>query len=44
MEAIDKGLPLTDIVATFRVELATFAAKREKYLLYVPGDCVQVAR
>ncbi len=44
MEAIDKGLPLTDIVATFRVELATFAAKREKYLLYLPGDCVKVAR
>jgi hypothetical protein len=44
MQAIDRGLSPSEIVATFRVELSAFAAKREKYLLYVAGDCAKVAR
>jgi hypothetical protein len=44
MQAIDRGLTPAEIVATFRVELSAFAAKREKYLLYVAGDCEKVAR
>jgi uncharacterized protein YbbC (DUF1343 family) len=39
MSAIDRGLPLDDVVATYRVELDAFTAKRQKYLLYVPRDC-----
>jgi uncharacterized protein YbbC (DUF1343 family)/CubicO group peptidase (beta-lactamase class C family) len=40
MKAIDEGLPLAAIVETYSAELAAFAAKREKYLLYRPGECV----
>jgi uncharacterized protein YbbC (DUF1343 family) len=39
MRAIDRGLPLDAIVATFQTELAAFVAKRAKYLLYASGDC-----
>ncbi|MDP9034693.1 MAG: DUF1343 domain-containing protein [Myxococcota bacterium] len=39
MTAIDAGLPLTAIVATYREELLAFMAKREKYLLYGARDC-----
>jgi uncharacterized protein YbbC (DUF1343 family) len=38
MRAIDRGAPLDVIVATYQAELAAFAVKREKYLLY--RDCV----
>jgi uncharacterized protein YbbC (DUF1343 family) len=41
MRAIDRGLPLDAIVGTYQSELAAFAAKREKYLLY--RDCASVA-
>jgi uncharacterized protein YbbC (DUF1343 family) len=44
MKAIDDGLPLASIVETYRTELAAFAAKREKYLLYRPGECAQAGR
>ena len=37
MKAIDAGLPLASIVETYRPELAAFAAKRAKYLLYGTG-------
>ncbi len=37
MSAIDAGLPVASIVETYRVELAAFLTKREKYLLY--GTC-----
>jgi uncharacterized protein YbbC (DUF1343 family) len=40
MRAIDRGAPLDAIVATYQSELAAFAAKREKYLLY--RDCASV--
>jgi uncharacterized protein YbbC (DUF1343 family) len=36
MQAIERGLPLDAIVATYEAELRAFAAKREKYLLYAP--------
>jgi uncharacterized protein YbbC (DUF1343 family) len=39
MRAIDEGLPLGSIIETYRVELAAFAAKREKYLLYGSRGC-----
>ncbi len=39
MNAIDAGLPLGSIVDTFRVELVSFMAKRDKYLLYGTRDC-----
>jgi uncharacterized protein YbbC (DUF1343 family) len=39
MRAIDGGLPLASIVDTYRTELAAFASKREKYLLYPTGGC-----
>jgi uncharacterized protein YbbC (DUF1343 family) len=41
MRAIDRAAPLDAIVATYQSELAAFAAKREKYLLY--RDCSSVA-
>jgi uncharacterized protein YbbC (DUF1343 family) len=44
MRAIDGGLPLGAIVETYQTELTAFAAKREKYLLYRPGDCAQAGR
>jgi uncharacterized protein YbbC (DUF1343 family)/CubicO group peptidase (beta-lactamase class C family) len=44
MRAIDAGLPLDAIVGTYGAELAAFAAKREKYLLYDAGDCAPSAR
>lgn len=37
--AIDRGLPLDAIVATYQADLESFKAKREKYLLYAAGDC-----
>ena len=39
LRAIDAGLPLDAIVATYRAELAAFMTKREKYLLYGSRDC-----
>jgi uncharacterized protein YbbC (DUF1343 family) len=39
MKAIDSGLPLASIVDTYRGQLESFAAKREKYLLYAQGPC-----
>ncbi len=39
MHAIDAGLPLDAIVATYTPELAAFLNKREKYLLYGTRDC-----
>jgi uncharacterized protein YbbC (DUF1343 family) len=39
MRAIDGALPLASIVETYRVELAAFVAKRDKYLLYAAGAC-----
>lgn len=44
MRAIDGALPLGEITETYRAELAAFAAKREKYLLYRPADCAQAGR
>jgi uncharacterized protein YbbC (DUF1343 family)/CubicO group peptidase (beta-lactamase class C family) len=44
MKAIDDGLPLAAIIETYRTELAAFAAKREKYLLYRGGECTQAGR
>jgi uncharacterized protein YbbC (DUF1343 family) len=42
MKAIDSGLPMATIVETYRSELAAFATKREKYLLYGAGACAPV--
>jgi uncharacterized protein YbbC (DUF1343 family) len=42
VKAIDAGLPLASIVDTYRVELAAFANRREKYLLY--GECAPAPR
>jgi len=39
LRALDQGLPLDAVVATYQSELAAFVAKREKYLLYASGDC-----
>jgi uncharacterized protein YbbC (DUF1343 family) len=39
MSAIDAGLPLTAITDTYRTELAAFANRREKYLLYGERGC-----
>jgi uncharacterized protein YbbC (DUF1343 family) len=39
MSAIEAGLPLAAIVDTYRVELAAFMTKREKYLLYGTEEC-----
>jgi uncharacterized protein YbbC (DUF1343 family) len=41
MSAIDAGLPLAAIVDTYRVELAAFMTKREKYLLYGTEECAR---
>jgi hypothetical protein len=39
LQALDRGLSLDAVVATYQTELAAFIAKREKYLLYASGDC-----
>ncbi|HEY4014100.1 MAG TPA: exo-beta-N-acetylmuramidase NamZ domain-containing protein [Polyangiaceae bacterium] len=39
MRALEAGLPLDEVMATYAAELAAFVAKREKYLLYGTGDC-----
>jgi uncharacterized protein YbbC (DUF1343 family) len=44
MRAIDSGLPVASIVDSYRLELAAFASKREKYLLYGSGACAPSAR
>jgi uncharacterized protein YbbC (DUF1343 family) len=44
MSAIDAGLPLASIVETYRVELAAFMTKREKYLLYGTEECAPATR
>jgi uncharacterized protein YbbC (DUF1343 family) len=44
MRAIDAGLPLDAIVDTYRVDLAAFVAKREKYLLYGRAGCGPTSR
>jgi uncharacterized protein YbbC (DUF1343 family) len=44
MRAIDGGLPIGSIVDSYRGELAAFASKREKYLLYGSGACTPTAR
>jgi uncharacterized protein YbbC (DUF1343 family) len=44
MQTIDAGAPLTTIVDTYRGDLAAFAAKREKYLLYGGEACGATAR
>ncbi|HZU83199.1 MAG TPA: exo-beta-N-acetylmuramidase NamZ domain-containing protein [Polyangiaceae bacterium] len=44
MRALDAALPLASIVDTYRLELAAFAAKREKYLLYGTRRCADLAR
>jgi uncharacterized protein YbbC (DUF1343 family) len=43
LKAIEEGLPLSSIAETFRAELAAFAAKREKYLLYGDIECPRPA-
>jgi uncharacterized protein YbbC (DUF1343 family) len=43
MRAIDGGLSLATIVDTYRSDLATFASKREKYLLYAGSNACTVA-
>jgi uncharacterized protein YbbC (DUF1343 family) len=40
LRAIDTGLSLDAIVATYQAELAAFEAKRSKYLLYDDAGCV----
>lgn len=44
VKAIDAGLPLASIVDTYRAQLAAFATKREKYLLYTERGCPSAAR
>jgi uncharacterized protein YbbC (DUF1343 family)/CubicO group peptidase (beta-lactamase class C family) len=44
MRAIDAGLPVGAIVETYRGDLAAFAAKREKYLLYGRAGCGPTSR
>jgi uncharacterized protein YbbC (DUF1343 family) len=39
LRAIDAGLPIAGIVDTYRLELAAFMTKREKYLLYGTRSC-----
>ncbi len=39
LEAIRTGKSVNDIQATWTTDLATFRAKREKYLLYAAGPC-----
>jgi uncharacterized protein YbbC (DUF1343 family) len=39
MRAIDAALPLAEIERSYTGEVATFLAKREKYLLYGPSTC-----
>jgi hypothetical protein len=44
IKAVDAGLPLTSIVDLYSVELAAFANRREKYLLYSDRACVPASR
>jgi uncharacterized protein YbbC (DUF1343 family) len=44
VKAIDAGVPLASIVDVYRAELAAFASKREKYLLYTDRGCASAAR
>ena len=44
VKAIDAGLPLASIVDLYRAQLAAFASKREKYLLYTDRGCVSATR
>lgn len=44
VKAIDAGLPLASIVTKYRAQLAAFASKREKYLLYTDAGCASAAR
>jgi uncharacterized protein YbbC (DUF1343 family) len=39
LQAIDAGLPLASIVDTYKVDLAAFSSRREKYLLYGEREC-----
>jgi uncharacterized protein YbbC (DUF1343 family) len=39
LQAIDVGAPLASIVDIYKVELAAFTSRREKYLLYGERDC-----
>jgi uncharacterized protein YbbC (DUF1343 family) len=43
LRAIDAGLPIAGIVDTYRLELAAFMTKREKYLLYGTRTCPPAA-
>lgn len=43
MNAIGAGRSLASIVMTYRAELAAFAVKRQKYLLYGAGECAPAA-
>jgi len=43
-KAIDAGLPLASIVDMYRAQLAAFASKREKYLLYTDRGCASATR
>ncbi|HEX8789520.1 MAG TPA: serine hydrolase [Polyangiaceae bacterium] len=44
VKAIDAGLPLASIVDSYGAQLAAFATKREKYLLYTERGCPSAAR
>lgn len=44
IKAVDAGLPLASIVDLYSVELAAFANRREKYLLYSDRACVPASR
>jgi uncharacterized protein YbbC (DUF1343 family) len=44
VKAIDAGQPVTSIVDTYRAQLAAFASKREKYLLYTDRGCASATR
>ena len=43
MRALASGLPLDAVVASYGPELAAFAIKRQKYLLYGSGPCAEPA-
>jgi hypothetical protein len=43
-KGIDAGLPLASIVDAYGAQLAAFAKKREKYLLYTDRGCVSATR
>ncbi len=44
MNAIDAGMSLDAIVETYKLELASFLAKRDKYLLYGSAACTVPVR